>query len=175
MHWNDENVETLKKLWADGFSASQVAARIGGITRNAVIGKVHRLGLTGRGHKNNKPPKRRSDPARIPRSRAMRKRVRILDVLQNLPPQTEIPVTGGVALMDLESGQCRYPITPDHATSAQHRFCGCKQALGLPYCADHAKIAYRPADPVPQRKEFKPRENPYLGYARKSAADLLNA
>jgi hypothetical protein len=96
-------------------------------------------------------------------------------VLENLPPQTDIPVTGGVALMDLESGQCKYPITPHDATSAQHRFCGCKQALGLPYCADHAKIAFRPADLVPQRKDFKPRENPYLGYARKTAADLLNA
>src|SRR6202051_4654018 len=48
MGWTDERVELLKKLWADGLSAAQIAAELGGITRNAVIGKVHRLGLSGR-------------------------------------------------------------------------------------------------------------------------------
>ena len=48
MTWTDERVETLKRLWIDGLSASQIAAELGGITRNAVIGKVHRLGLSGR-------------------------------------------------------------------------------------------------------------------------------
>ena len=48
MAWNDERVELLKRLWAEGFSASQIASRLGGVTRNAVIGKVHRLGLSGR-------------------------------------------------------------------------------------------------------------------------------
>src|SRR5438093_11402564 len=48
MTWTDERVEMLKKLWADGLSASQIAGELGGITRNAVIGKVHRLGLSGR-------------------------------------------------------------------------------------------------------------------------------
>jgi GcrA cell cycle regulator len=48
MSWNDERVEALKKLWADGLSASQIAGRLGGVTRNAVIGKVHRLGLSNR-------------------------------------------------------------------------------------------------------------------------------
>src|SRR3954453_15613541 len=48
--WTDERVERLKKLWSDGLSASQIAAELGGgVTRNAVIGKVHRLGLSGRG------------------------------------------------------------------------------------------------------------------------------
>ncbi|WP_291207720.1 GcrA family cell cycle regulator, partial [Hyphomonas sp.] len=48
MSWNDERVNTLKKLWAEGHSASQIAKQLGGVTRNAVIGKVHRLGLSGR-------------------------------------------------------------------------------------------------------------------------------
>ena len=48
MGWTDERVETLKKLWLDGLSASQIAKQLGGVTRNAVIGKVHRLGLSGR-------------------------------------------------------------------------------------------------------------------------------
>lgn len=49
MNWTDERVELLKKLWSDGLSASQIAAQLGGVTRNAVIGKVHRLKLSGRG------------------------------------------------------------------------------------------------------------------------------
>src|SRR5204863_6919853 len=49
MTWTEERVELLKKLWQDGLSASQIAAELGGVTRNAVIGKVHRLGLSGRG------------------------------------------------------------------------------------------------------------------------------
>ncbi|MEO1700865.1 MAG: GcrA family cell cycle regulator [Pseudomonadota bacterium] len=48
MSWTDERVETLKKLWADGLSASQIAAKLGGVSRNAVIGKVHRLKLAPR-------------------------------------------------------------------------------------------------------------------------------
>ncbi len=49
MSWTDERVETLKKMWAEGQSASQIAKELGGVTRNAVIGKVHRLGLSNRG------------------------------------------------------------------------------------------------------------------------------
>jgi GcrA cell cycle regulator len=48
VNWTDERVELLKKLWSDGLSASQIAAQLGGVTRNAVIGKVHRLKLSGR-------------------------------------------------------------------------------------------------------------------------------
>ena len=48
MSWTDERTEKLKKLWAEGLSASQIANQLGGVTRNAVIGKVHRLGLSGR-------------------------------------------------------------------------------------------------------------------------------
>ncbi|MEF9604761.1 GcrA cell cycle regulator, partial [Paracoccus sp. PXZ] len=48
MSWTDERVETLKRMWAEGQSASQIAKELGGVTRNAVIGKVHRLGLSNR-------------------------------------------------------------------------------------------------------------------------------
>ena len=58
MSWTDERVELLKKLWADGLSASQIAAELGGITRNAVIGKVHRIGLTPRVITQKPPPRR---------------------------------------------------------------------------------------------------------------------
>lgn len=48
MGWTEERIAALKSLWEEGLSASQIAARLGGVTRNAVIGKVHRLGLSGR-------------------------------------------------------------------------------------------------------------------------------
>ena len=48
MSWTDERVETLKRMWSEGQSASQIAKELGGVPRNAVIGKVHRLGLSGR-------------------------------------------------------------------------------------------------------------------------------
>src|SRR5215211_2405368 len=65
MSWTDERVEMLKKLWSDGLSASQIAAELGGITRNAVIGKVHRLGLSGRAKSpsSSAPRQRRARPS----------------------------------------------------------------------------------------------------------------
>ncbi|MCA0407178.1 MAG: GcrA cell cycle regulator, partial [Proteobacteria bacterium] len=59
--WDDQRIEQLKKLWGEGLSASQIAAELGGVTRNAVIGKVHRLGLSGRA---------KSKPAAVARPRA---------------------------------------------------------------------------------------------------------
>jgi GcrA cell cycle regulator len=63
MSWTDERVETLKKMWNDGQSASQIAKELGGVTRNAVIGKVHRLGLS-----NRSTPSKGDEPAEKPAS-----------------------------------------------------------------------------------------------------------
>ena len=57
MNWTDERVELLKKLWNEGLSASQIAAQLGGVSRNAVIGKVHRLKLSGRGKTTTAAPR----------------------------------------------------------------------------------------------------------------------
>ena len=57
MSWTDERVELLKKMWGEGQSASQIAKELGGVTRNAVIGKVHRLGLSNRAGAGGKPEK----------------------------------------------------------------------------------------------------------------------
>ena len=68
MAWTDERVETLKTMWLAGSSASQIAATLGDVTRNAVIGKVHRLGLSGRGKPTStiasRPRKPRATPAK---------------------------------------------------------------------------------------------------------------
>jgi len=61
MSWTDERVETLRRMWAEGQSASQIAKELGGVTRNAVIGKVHRLGLS------NRATPEGARPASVPR------------------------------------------------------------------------------------------------------------
>ena len=63
MNWTDERVELLRKLWSEGHSASQIAAQLGSVTRNAVIGKVHRLKLSSRGRSTAAPARR---PAALP-------------------------------------------------------------------------------------------------------------
>ncbi len=78
MSWTDERVELLKKLWSDGLSASQIAAELGGITRNAVIGKVHRLGLSGRA---------KSASAGAPRPRKMRPPAHMLRIARGRDPR----------------------------------------------------------------------------------------
>ena len=74
MSWTDERVELLKKMWGDGQSASQIAKELGGVTRNAVIGKVHRLGLSNRATtstaKTDAPAKADSKPAAEPKAKA---------------------------------------------------------------------------------------------------------
>jgi GcrA cell cycle regulator len=72
MSWTDDRVTVLKKLWLEGLSASQIAKQLGGVTRNAVIGKVHRLGLSGRPRPRNLPV--RSTRPRAPRVRRSRPR-----------------------------------------------------------------------------------------------------
>src|SRR4051795_7024894 len=59
MNWTDERVELLRKLWSDGLSASQIAAQLGGVSRNAVIGKVHRLKLSSRGRATASPARQK--------------------------------------------------------------------------------------------------------------------
>ena len=135
MGWTDERVEQLKTLWTEGLSASQIARVLGGVTRNAVIGKVHRLGLAGR-----------AGPARAERPRNVSHK----SVVRLAAPEPEIveqePVTledGSFAtVLTINDRMCRWPIG-DPAETAFH-FCGRKPKLGSPYCEAHARKAYQP-------------------------------
>jgi GcrA cell cycle regulator len=156
MSWTDERVETLKKLWADGLSASQIAAELGGITRNAVIGKVHRLGLSGRAKTPSSSlprPRKPRAPSQIFRS--MRAARRGNTALATHPvyeveaePEPEllenvIPIGQRCSILELTEDKCHWPIgDPGHP---DFFFCGGKTLIGMPYCGYHARVAYQPA------------------------------
>ena len=147
--WSVEREEYLERLWADGYSGAEIAAILGGITRNAVIGKVHRLGLPGR--KARMQPKRRKKklcslpaPARRFRWReaASRHPVAELTKAERLALLSHAPTPLLISVLDLRDGMCRWPVgdpkTPDFG------FCGHEQEPGVSYCRLHARVAFRP-------------------------------
>lgn len=159
MSWTDERVELLRKLWLDGLSASQIAAELAnGITRNAVIGKVHRLGLSGRiktpstaaPRPRSKPQGQRPASPRASSGPSMRGNTALAyapRVHESPAPKPElevvIPMSERVTIMELREAMCRWPLG-DPAT-AEFRYCGGKSEIGDPYCTYHARIAYQPA------------------------------
>jgi GcrA cell cycle regulator len=153
--WTDDRVELLKKLWGEGLSASQIAAELGGITRNAVIGKVHRLGLSGRAKApSSSVPRQRKPRAPSPMFRPSRPMVRGNTALATAPaydydpePEPEvieniIPLGQRCTLLELDQEKCHWPIgdpgQPDFF------FCGGKTSTNTPYCSYHGRVAYQP-------------------------------
>jgi GcrA cell cycle regulator len=164
MSWTDERVETLKKLWTDGLSASQIAAELGGITRNAVIGKVHRLGLAGRAKSPSsaapRPRKARPHPHMLrvsrPATRGNTALAHAFDLEIAAEPQfvdNVIPMGQRRSLLELTEETCRWPIgDPGHA---DFFFCGGQTLTSLPYCAYHSRVAYQPANARRDRRPFR--------------------
>jgi GcrA cell cycle regulator len=162
MSWTDERVETLKKLWTDGLSASQIAAELGGITRNAVIGKVHRLGVSGRAKSPSSAgprPKVRAHSHMLRLSRPSMWGNTALAHAYELEVEAEpqlidniIPLGQRRSLLELTEETCRWP-TGDPG-SADFFFCGGQTVTGLPYCTYHSRVAYRPAKVRPDRSPF---------------------
>jgi GcrA cell cycle regulator len=150
MTWTDERVEQLKKLWTDGLSASQIAAELGGITRNAVIGKVHRLGLSGRAKSPSSAAPRPRKPRqthmlRVPRVRGNTALAYAYDLdLETDPEPIEniIPIGQRRTLLELNEDTCRWPI--GDPSTQDFFFCGGKPVSSLPYCAYHSRVAYQP-------------------------------
>lgn len=166
MSWNDERVESLKKLWAEGLSASQIAGRIGGVTRNAVIGKVHRLGLSGRATTSRtataRPRPRISAPRRPAKPRfaaigsvAMRPSFQLeAEPYVSAYEELDIPEKERKSLLDLSEASCRWPIgDPQHA---EFHFCNRSKVTGLPYCEFHSRRAFQPVQPRRRDKAMVP-------------------
>lgn len=165
MSWNDERVELLKKLWGEGLSASQIAGRIGGVTRNAVIGKVHRLGLSGRATtsrmKTHRPRQRMAANAKRPAQRPRFAQVGNPALRALYQPEAEpfvpsveelvIPLAERKTIQTLVECSCRWPIGDPQM--ADFHFCGKNKVPGLPYCEFHARRAFQP--PQPRRREMR--------------------
>jgi GcrA cell cycle regulator len=147
MGWTDERVETLKKLWLEGLSASQIAKHLGGVTRNAVIGKVHRLGLSGRAAPSQptRPAFKAPRPPRPVVSHPVARRA-----VEHAPaprPITYVEEPGTATVLTLGAHMCKWPIG-DPSTD-DFTFCGRRSAGEGPYCVEHARVAYQP----PQSKK----------------------
>lgn len=146
MSWNDERVDLLKKFWAEGLSASQIASKMGGVTRNAVIGKVHRLGLSGR-----------AAPAKPQRGRSFDHDFDDIGVdvdepvMKKIVPEPEfitpLVLDSGdkATVATLKNNMCKWPIG-DPARDDFH-FCGQSTGAGKSYCTYHARLAFQPAQP----------------------------
>lgn len=151
MSWNDASVDLLRKCWADGLSASQCARVIFAetrwlVSRNAVIGKVHRMGLAGRD-----TPQRLA--RHIPGTRS-RKSVAPTPIIE--APIVELPAItlengSRVTIANVTDKQCKWPIgDPQHE---DFHLCGHPSVTGSPYCIAHSRKAYNAGVTHPRRDE----------------------
>ncbi len=137
VEWTDEKVELLTELWREGQSARLIAEQLGdGVTRNAVIGKANRLGL--------------SKPSKSSVTRKQRKQEKIKAKLQ--APE------GGATILSLTASTCRWPI--GDPGDDDFRFCGGPANIEQPYCEYHSQLAYQTAT---SRDRKKPRTNRRFG------------
>jgi len=162
MSWTDERIALLKKLWKDGKSAAEIAKALAkGVTRNAVIGKAHRMGLSGRASPIKNPaaaPKK--EPAKKELKMAVKKTVvPVVTGVKNNPLAREavaprqiikevFPTDGGVALIDLTERMCKWPFGDPREDD--FTFCGRAIRQGTPYCPDHAAMAYQSSGRTPR-------------------------
>lgn len=144
--WTDERIALLQKLWGQGYSASQIANQLQGVTRNAVIGKIHRLGKRPEGQSARpRPARAASHPARRPSPVEARRAAP-----QQLQPEWAARPFRRAALSEepglatsttLEAHMCRWPIgDPDEKGFS---FCGRSAEGSRPYCHGHARLAYK--------------------------------
>ncbi len=139
MSWTVEKVEKLKELWSKGHTASQIAEMLGDTTRNAVIGKAHRLDLEARApSKQLNTPKSR-DNRQIKRTSAPTSRkAKFQSILLDKNFEPENPKS----LEDLTESTCKWPI--GHPNEEKFYFCGRKPEGEFPYCKLHILYAFQP-------------------------------
>jgi GcrA cell cycle regulator len=146
--WTEERLELLKNGFAAGLTCREIADEIG-VSRNAVIGKLSRLNLTRDGGDEPRRAARSGEPKR-PRSKAgPRLQYRMLlavygETASARPASDDTPIHNEhcCSLLELSEQKCRWPISTPGA--ADFCFCGNTPVEGLPYCAGHTRLAYRP-------------------------------
>ena len=139
MSWTEEKVEKLKKLWSKGHTASQIAEALGDTTRNAVIGKAHRLNLEARApskHSGTSTPREHKQVRKgtAPISRKAKFQSILLD--KNFEPENP------KSLEELTDETCKWPI--GHPNEEKFYFCGRKPEGEFPYCKLHILYAFQP-------------------------------
>lgn len=153
MSWTDDRVSLLTKLWGEGHTAAEIAKQLGGVTRNAVIGKAHRLKLSNRVSPIQQNKKVAPKPAANKNEKAVKvvekakvTRVKKAAPVAPSPVFQEDPIEDRddlYSLMDLKPRMCRWPCGDPKEEG--FGFCGHNSMPGLPYCPEHAKMAYQAA------------------------------
>ena len=156
MSWNEEKEKKKKKLWGKGDTASQIAQIIGGVSRNAVIGKAHRLNLSSKIKTRNASPSQGFDinsEQNNPKQRKGRK-----SRFQSLIIQKDFEPENPKKLEELDENSCKWPI--GHPEEQSFYFCGRSSLKDFSYCKLHLLYAYQPKgrkeEPVVDKDEEAP-------------------
>ena len=159
MSWNEEKISKLKELWGKGSTASQIAEIIGGISRNAVIGKAHRLQLSSkiktRSVSSNRKYQNREEDENISKQKRGRKsKFKSLIIEKDFEPENP------KKLEELNEDSCKWPI--GHPEEESFYFCGRSSLKDFSYCKLHLLYAYQPKgkkEEVNDKDEEVPRYN----------------
>ena len=140
MSWTPEREEKLKELWKKGHTASQIASLLGNTTRNAVIGKAHRLNLEARAISKRSTPKVNTENNVKPETKIQKhgRKARFKALLLDKSFEPENPKK----LEELTDETCKWPV--GHPYEATFYFCGRKPMEKFPYCKLHVLYAFQP-------------------------------
>ena len=140
MSWTDEKVAKLKELWGSGNTASQIAEIIGGISRNAVIGKAHRLNLSAkiktRTATSNQNYENSLEERDIKNKKVRKNKFKSLIIEKDFEPENP------KQLEELDENSCKWPI--GHPDEKSFYFCGRSSLKDFSYCKLHLLYAYQP-------------------------------
>ena len=156
MSWNEEKVEKLKELWGKGSTASQIAEIIGGISRNAVIGKAHRLNLSSKIKTRNVSSSQNFDNSLEENSSKQRRGRK--SKFQSLVIEKDFEPENPKKLEELDESSCKWPV--GHPEEQSFYFCGRSSLKDFSYCKLHLLYAYQPKgrkeEPVANKDEEAP-------------------
>jgi GcrA cell cycle regulator len=153
MSWNEEKVEKLKELWGKGSTASQIAEIIGGVSRNAVIGKAHRLNLSSKIKTRNTSSSQNFDNSSEENSSKQRRGKK--SKFQSLIIEKDFEPENPKKLEELDESSCKWPV--GHPEEQSFYFCGRSSLKDFSYCKLHLLYAYQPKgrkeEPVADKDE----------------------